>query len=198
MGCVEFPLVRPSGEIMTRSALRPTPIAASGWRMRPPTRKAALIVHIVAAGAWIGIDVMLAVLVFTALLTTDPGTAALCYQAMPLLVWPIIVAALTCLVSGIVLGLGTHHGLVRYWWVAVKLMLNIVLTVLIVVLLRPGLLEAAEYGRRLGDGLAGVDLNSLVFPPIVSSTALVVATILSVYKPWGRITRPNRVSPNGT
>lgn len=156
---------------MTRSALRPTPTTASGWRMRPPARKAALVVHIVAAGAWIGIDVMLAVLVFTALLTTDPGTAA----------------ALTCLVSGVVLGLGTHHGLVRYWWVAVKLTLNIVLTVLIVVLLRPGLLEAAEYARRLGDGLATVDLNSLVFPPIVSSTALVVATILSVYKPWGRI-----------
>ena len=172
---------------MTRSALRPTASAVSGWRMRPPTRKGALVVHIVAAGAWIGIDVMLAVMVFTALLTTDPGTAALCYQAMPLLVWPITTAAVTCLVSGVVLGVGTHHGLLRYWWVAVKLMLNIVLTALIVVLLRPGLQEAAEYGRRLGEGSTTVDLNSLVFPPIVSSIALVVATILAVYKPWGRI-----------
>ncbi len=172
-----------------RSPVSPqrAPRAVSGWRMRPPARKAALVVHIVAAGAWIGIDVMLAVLVFTALLTTDPGTAALCYQAMPLLIWPITAAALICLVSGVVLGLGTHHGLVRYWWVAVKLVLNIVLTVLIVVLLRPGLQEAAEYGLRLGDGPTTVDLNSLVFPPIVSSTALIVATILAVYKPWGRI-----------
>jgi uncharacterized membrane protein len=164
--------------------VRRAPSAVSGWRMRPPIRKAALVVHIVAAGAWIGIDVILAVLVFTALLTTDPGTAALCYQVMPLLIWPITTAALTCLVSGVVLGLGTHHGLVRYWWVAVKLVLNLVL---IVVLLRPGLQEAAEYGRRLGDETATVDLNTLIFPPIVSSTALVVATILAVYKPWGRI-----------
>ncbi len=169
-----------------------------GWRLRPKTRKAALVVHIVTAGAWIGIDVMLAVLVFTALLTSDPATAALCYQAMPLLIWPILTAALTCLASGVVLGLGTHHGLLRYWWVALKLALNIALTVLIVVLLQPGLQEAAEHGRRLAGGPVPVDLSDLIFPPVVSSTALVIATILAVYKPWGRIGGSSRTAGRPT
>jgi hypothetical protein len=158
------------------------------WRMRPRTRKGVLVAHIVSAGAWIGLDVMLGVLIFTPLLTTDRALAALCYQVLPLLLWPILVSGLTCLLTGVVLGAGTHHGLVRYWWVLVKLVLNVVLTLLVVVLLRPGLEEAAEVGRRLAAGAAAVaGLSNLVFPPIVSGTSLVVATMLAVYKPWGRV-----------
>ncbi len=162
------------------------------WRMRPRTRKGVLVAHIVAAGAWIGLDVMLGVLVFTPLLTSDAAVAALCYQVLPLLLWPILLSGLTCLVTGVVLGAGTHHGLVRYWWVLVKLVLNVVLTLLVLVLLRPGLDEAAAVGRQLATGAAvSADLSNLVFPPIVSGTSLVVATVLAVYKPWGRV-RPTR------
>jgi hypothetical protein len=158
------------------------------WRMRPRTRKAVLVAHIVAAGAWIGLDVMLGVLVFTPMLTSDVAVAALCYQVLPLLLWPILLSGLMCLVTGIVLGVGTHHGLVRYWWVLVKLVLNVVLTLLVLVLLRPGLDEAAESGRQLAaGGPAGADLSNLIFPPIVSGASLVVATMLAVYKPWGRV-----------
>jgi hypothetical protein len=162
------------------------------WRMRPRTRKGVLVAHIVAAGAWIGLDVMLGVLIFTPLLTSDTAVAALCYQVLPLLLWPILLSGLMCLVTGIVLGVGTHHGLVRYWWVLVKLILNVVLTLLVLVLLRPGLDEAAEAGRQLAAGRpAGVDMSNMVFPPIVSGVSLVVATVLAVYKPWGRV-RPTR------
>jgi hypothetical protein len=161
-------------------------------RMRPRTRKGVLVAHIVAAGAWIGLDVMLGVLVFTPLLTSDPTAAALCYQVMPLLFWPILVSGLTCLATGVVLGMGTHHGLVRHWWVLVKLTLNLVLTSLVVVLLGPGMADAAEAGRHLAaGGPVDIDLSNLVFPPIVSGTSLVVATVLAVYKPWGRV-RPTR------
>jgi hypothetical protein len=158
------------------------------WRMRPRTRKGVLVAHIVAAGAWIGLDVMLGVLVFTPLLTSDAALAALCYQAMPLLFWPILVSGLASLGTGVVLGLGTHHGVVRHWWVLVKLVLNVVLTSLVVVLLGPAMDDAAEAGRRLAAGdPVGPDPGNLVFPPIVSGTSLVVATVLAVYKPWGRV-----------
>jgi hypothetical protein len=156
--------------------------------MRPRTRKAVLVAHIVTAGAWIGLDVMLGVLVFTPLLTTDPATVALCYQAMPLLYRPILLSGLACLATGVVLGVGTHHGLVRHWWVLVKLAVNILLTSLVVVLLGPALSDAAELGRQLAAGAAvDVATSNLVFPPIVSGTSLVVATVLAVYKPWGRV-----------
>lgn len=148
-----------------------------------------LTVHIVGAGAWIGIDVVLGVLVFTAMLTTSTSTEALCYRALELFaVWPLLTAGLVTLLSGIVLGLGTGYGLLRYWWVAVKLALNVVLVALVAVALRPGLAEAARHGEALAAGRdSDVAVDTLVFPPVVSGMALVVATILAVYKPWGRI-----------
>jgi hypothetical protein len=114
------------------------------------TRKAVLVVHIASAGAWIGLDVVMATLVFTAMTSDDPSTQALCYQALELFaVWPMLAAGLVCLTTGLVLGLGTKFGLLRYWWVATKLVLNIVLATLVLVALRPEVYEAAELARRL-------------------------------------------------
>lgn len=42
------------------------------------------------------------------------------------------------------LGLGTKWGLVRYWWVAIKLALNAALVALVAFALRPGVTELAE------------------------------------------------------
>lgn len=48
----------------------------------------------------------------------------------------------------------------------------------------------AAYGRDLAAGTeAQSEISSLFFPPAVSLTALTVATVLSVVKPWGRIRR---------
>ena len=172
-----------------RGTDRPTvaPVAPLGRK----ARRAVLTVHILAAGAWIGIDVVLGVLVFTAMLTASADTEALCYRVVELFaVWPLLTAGLVTLVSGVVLGLGTNYGLVRYWWVAVKLALNIVLVGLVVFALRPGLAEAAAYGEQLAaGGSPTADVGNLVFPPVVSGIALTTATILSVFKPWGRIRR---------
>jgi hypothetical protein len=151
------------------------------------TRRALLVAHIVASGAWIGVDVVLGVLVLTAL-AADPAAAALCLQVLPLLFWPVLVAGLVSLVTGIALGLGTRYGLLRYWWVAVKLVINLVLVVLVAFVLRSGLDEAATHGAAGGPN-AAEGLDTLVFPPAVSITALVAATVLAVVKPWGRIRR---------
>ncbi|TDE15740.1 hypothetical protein [Jiangella asiatica] len=157
-------------------------------------RKAVLVVHILAAGAWVGIDVVMAVFVFTALASDSDQTVALSYQALEMFaVWPMTAAGMLCLASGMVLGLGSKYGLVRYWWVAVKLLLNVLLSTLVLVALRPGVQEAAEQGRRLAAGEAAtIQTSDLVFPPIVSPTLLVVAFLLSVYKPWGRLRKSTR------
>ncbi len=163
-----------------------------GMRLTAGGRKAWLATHIISAGAWIGIDVVLAVLVFTAMLTDDPALAAVCYQALRLFaVWPLLVAGLVCLGSGVMLGLGSRYGLVRYWWVAIKLVLNLAMVTLAVVSLRPGVGEAAAYGESLLAGLPGT-APDLVFPPIVSPACLLTAVLLSIYKPGGRIRRSGR------
>jgi len=163
-------------------------------RVTASQRKTLLLLHIAAGGVWLGLDVVVAVLVFTARGTSDPGTSAFCFRALELVaIWPMAVSALVSLVTGVLLGLGTKYGLLRYWWVLVKLVMNIVLFTLVVVLLRPGLHEAADYGRRVADGLpASFDSASLMFPPIVSTSALVFAMVLSVFKPWGRTRKVTR------
>ncbi|MFG2248284.1 hypothetical protein [Spirillospora sp. NPDC048823] len=159
------------------------------FRLGKKWRKATLIVHIVSAGAWIGIDVMVAVLVLTGRFGTTDAVRGLAYEALAtFVVWPMLTSGLVCLVTGIVLGLGTRWGLLRYWWVAVKLALNLTLCVLILVVLRPGMDEVGEYGRSLGTGVPEpLDVSGLFFPPAVSLTTLTLATVLAVAKPWGRI-----------
>ena len=163
---------------------------ARRWRLGSKTRKGVLVVHIASAGAWIGIDAAMGVLVITALFGGD-GTRALCYRALELFaVWPLIATGLLCLTSGVVLGLGTKWGLVRYWWVAIKLALNIILVALVPVALRPEVLDKAEQGRRfLAGEAASLAVGDLIFPPIVSPTLLLVAFVLAVFKPWGLIRR---------
>ena len=95
---------------------RPSPPTARArpWRLRARTRKTVLVLHIASAGVWLGIDVVIGVLVFTALLTGSNRTKALCYQALELFaVWPLLAAGLVCLVTGVLLGLGSKYGLVR-------------------------------------------------------------------------------------
>jgi len=160
--------------------------------------RAVLLVHIASAGTWLGIDVVLGVVVGTALLSGDGQEAAVALQSLGLFaVWPLLVAGLTCLASGLLLGVGTRYGLVRYWWVATKLVLNVVLVSLVLLALRPGVAEVVAAGRQaLADGTAPARFADLVFPPVVSTTVLLVAMALSVFKPWGRI-RTGPVSPRG-
>lgn len=176
----------------TRSVRSPRP-----WLPLPRTaRRIILVGHLVAAGSWIGIAVLVAVLVGTARLTSDDQLAGLAYRALGTFVaWPMAVSALVCLLTGLLLGLGTKYGLLRYWWVLVKLVLTGILLVLILVVLRPGLAEVATAGVGLENGAdRGIDLSFLVFPPAVSLVTLAGATVLAVFKPWGRIRSAKRVS----
>ncbi len=177
----------------TATSTRPVP-TASRWRLSGRTRKTILVTHIVAAGIWIGLDVAMAVLVFTAMSASDAQTESFTLQALQLVtVWPMFIAGLLSLVTGVLLGLGSKYGLVKYWWVLAKLVLNVVLCTLILLALRGGVDEAAEAGRAMAMGLS-VAWNSgdLIFPPIVSPTALIVAFVLSVFKPWGRVKKGAR------
>ncbi len=152
-------------------------------------RKAVLLVHVLSAAAWLGIDLALGILVVVSLSTSDVNTAGVAIQAIDIFaIWPMLGASVVCMISGVVLGVGSKYGLVRYWWVTTKLVLNVGMSLLIAFALRPGVAEAARIGERMMAGdPAAVIPSGLLYPVVVAPTLLLVAYVLSVFKPWGRI-----------
>jgi hypothetical protein len=172
----------------TVSPTRPT--TRRPWRLSASARKLTLTIHIISAIGWIGVDFVLFVFAFTGLTSDDPSTIAICYQAIEMFAVVLLVPlGLLSLATGLLLGWGSKYGILRYHWVLWKLILNLVLTTLVVVLLRPGVNEAAdlvtESPGTIPDQLEQARAN-LIFPPTVSITVLTFATVLAVYKPWGR------------
>lgn len=152
-------------------------------------RKAVLIAHILSGVGWIGVDLALLPLVITGLTTDDGETAAASYRAIGILVpWTVPALSLLIVITGVTLGLGTKWGLIRYWWVAVKLAISLLLTVLVFVALLPGVNALEVTSATTGDEVRATldDPTMFLYPPVVSCLLLVVSAILSVTRPWGR------------
>ncbi|GHH27782.1 hypothetical protein [Lentzea cavernae] len=154
------------------------------WPLAAGLRKTVLVTHVVSAGAWIGVDVAAAVLVAVGWARsgddrTDVYQALANYSVVPLLL-AALVAGLVCLLTGVLLGLSTKWGLVRFWWVAVKLVLNVVACAMLLFFLGP-ISELASGEQPLQD---------MWFVAFLATSALVLlgfAMVLSVFKPWGRV-----------
>jgi hypothetical protein len=162
------------------------------WRLTPATRKAVLVLHAVTGISWMGVDIALFVLLMTARTTDDPTLVVSGFNAIRIIV-PVAVPPLSLgiLVTGLILGLGTPWGLVRYWWVLVKLSLSLVMTVLVFLSLLPAInsipvLSVTPMSADAVRASLGFLPTQLMFPPIVSFLMLGVATILSIFKPWRR------------
>ncbi len=162
------------------------------WRLAPTWRKSLLVLHLVAGIGWMGLDVGLFLLLFTGLNTTDGALAAACYTAVAVIV-PVAVPVLSLgmLATGLLLGWGTTWGLLRYWWVFVKLVLALVLTALVFLSLVPGVSELpalliADPSAVVVRASLGSAPSQLMFPPVVSFLTLGFASVLAVFKPWGR------------
>ena len=163
----------------------------AGWRLSPGWRKATLLLHMLFGLGWMGADVVLGVLLVRARTTDDGAVAASSYLAVREFV-PLVVPTLSVgvAVSGLLLGWGTKWGVLRYWWVAVKLVLSAVMVVLVFLSLVPDVNNLAKAdGSMSADAVRdalGDAPTQLLFPPIVSFLMLGVAAVLSVYKPWRR------------
>lgn len=167
-------------------------------RLGTGARKAVLVVHILSVGAWIGTDILVGVMVVVGWFADDTGLRVTAYRALASFVlWPMLIAGVLCLLSGIVLGLASKWGLLRFGWVAVKLAINTILVILIVIALQPVMADVAAYGDALAAGreTSSEEISSLFYPPAVSLTALGFATVLAVFKPWGRVRRRRDTRP---
>ena len=153
-------------------------------RLGRSTRRVVLLIHLTASLGWFGADVVLGVLTVTAFVSDDPARVAACYTALHVFAVPVLlVLGLVSLASGLVLGLASRWGVVRTRWV---LVINLVLVALVPVLLQPRLTEVARQARQVDSGLVerlGRMPLDLLFPAFVSGTALLVASVLAIWKP---------------
>jgi hypothetical protein len=151
--------------------------------LTPAWRKAILTLHVVTAVGWLGTDFVMLTFGIAGLAGADP---AVVYPAVGLVGrWLFAPLSAVAWTVGVVNALLTPWGLLRHRWVLVKLLLTTLMLCLVVLLLWPNLSQAAT----LGAALPQADRVNLVVAPSVSSTLLVIATVLSTYKPWGRLRR---------
>ncbi|GAB07166.1 hypothetical protein GII30_03800 [Gordonia amarae] len=164
-------------------------------RLSRKARRGVLIVHIVSSVGWIGVNLAMLALAVTAVTSDSGATVSASIMAITVIVPPVVPAlAAVTLASGVVLGLGTSWGVVTYWWVAVKLAISVILTVLVAVLLTPNALtiDVPDPVGTGGDVRGAVAVTDFLFPPVVSTVALLVATWLSVVKPGGKVGRGSK------
>ncbi|MFI7212809.1 hypothetical protein [Micromonospora maritima] len=150
-------------------------------RLSPTGRKALLTAHLVTSLGWLGADLGLLALGVAGLRGADPEVV---YPAAALLVtWLFAPLSVAVWLVGVASALLTPWGLLRWRWVLVKFALTTVLLGLVLLLLTPRI-------RHLGALAGAADAHlrvDLVVPPAVSTTLLLVATVLSTWKPWGRL-----------
>ncbi|GAA1416406.1 membrane protein [Streptomyces thermospinosisporus] len=154
-------------------------------------RRSFLVVHVVAAAGWLGLTLGLLALGITATTTGGPAMTEAALRAMKLFAdWLLLPLALLTLISGLVLALGTSWGLARHRWVYTKFWLTLGTTTATAFALRPGVNTAVA---AVAAGQPLPDAGDVLFGPVVSLSAYVFMTVISVLKPWGPTRRGRRL-----
>lgn len=157
-------------------------------------RRWALTAHVVTSVGWLGAVAAFLALAVAGLMVQDPATVRGAYIGADLLTGAVIVPlCLASLITGLVQSLGTHWGLLRHWWVAIKLVLTVAATGLLLLHTQPieHLGELAAAGATFGTDTAPMQMQLLV-DAVAALVVLVGATALAVFKPRGFIRRPTR------
>ena len=155
--------------------------------MTAALRKFVLTTHVTSSVGWLGSVAAFLALSIAGLSSLDAESVRAAYIAMHLITWYVIVPlAFAAFITGIIEGLGTPWGLFRHYWVATKLVLTMLATVILLVHTRP--IDRVA-GVALQTALANADLRQVRMQLVGDASAalfvLVVTTTLSVFKPWG-------------
>lgn len=150
-------------------------------------RKFVLTTHVISSVGWLGAVAGFLALAVAGAASTDAQMIPAAYLAMDLTYWYVIVpSGLASLLTGLISSLGTEWGLFRHYWVLVKLLLTIPLTILLLVHTQPVDTMAGAAVQRT---LSGADLGGLRIQLAAYAAAallvLLLATTLSVYRPRG-------------
>ena len=161
-------------------------------KLSRPARRTVLVVHVTVSASWLGLSLGLLALGATAASTGSAVTVEASVRAMKLFADRLLLpVAFLTLLSGLLLSLGTKWGLARYRWVYTKFWLTLATTTATVFALRPGV-NSAVTAVAAGGPLP--DADDVLFGPVVSLSAYVFMTAISVLKPWGKTRRGSKRS----
>jgi hypothetical protein len=154
--------------------------------LAPRTRKLALITHVGASVGWLGAVLSSLVLAVIGLASHDSTLVRAIYLTLQTIGWYVLIPlSLASLLTGLVQALGTHWGLLRHYWVLVKLLMNLFATGVLLLYMQTlgGLADAARIASPSGASQLGNP------SPVLHSAGAVVllisALMLSVFKPRG-------------
>jgi len=153
------------------------------WQPMPPRlRKIVLTAHVATSVGWLGAVLAYLALDITAVTGREIQTVRAAYVAMELVIWLAIVPlALASVLIGIVNALGTPWGLLRHYWVLLKLLLTILATIV--------LLQEAQVVSALAETADSVadprDLPGTLLHSGGGLFVLLVIAVLAIFKPRG-------------
>ena len=155
----------------------------------PGIRKLGLTAHISFSVGWFGAVVGFLILAISGLISQRPQMVTANYLTMELIGWFVIVPfCLGALLTGILQSLGTDWGLLKHYWIVVKLILTLVATFVLFLHMQPISYLADIASKK---ELSYLEFRSVRIQLIADACAalfvLLVATTISVYKPWGKI-----------
>jgi hypothetical protein len=148
-------------------------------------RKLALTAHVTSSVGWLGAVAAFLALAVVGLTSQDAQTVRGAYLVMEPAAWFVLVPmAFASLLTGLVMALGTTWGLFRHYWVVFKLLINVFATMILLMYMETFRLMAGVAADPSAD-LSVVRNLSPVLHAALATLALLVATVLAVYKPRG-------------
>lgn len=150
--------------------------------LTPRLRKFVLTAHVLSSLGWIGAVAAYLALVVAALASQDDQTIRSAFVGMELIYFVLVPLALTALITGVVQSLGTTWGLLRHYWVVLKLLLTVFATG--VLLLHWGTVGSLA-DRAASDSGHLPDAGGELFHAGIGQLVLLVTAVLGVYKPRG-------------
>lgn len=154
-------------------------------RFAPALRRFTLTTHVASSVGWAGAVFAFAAIAAIGLSSQDERTVRGAYLVMAPAAWFVLVPlAHASLVTGIALSLGTPWGLIRHYWVVIKLAITVFATAILLIYMG----TFRQMARVAGDPvveLALVRNPSPLVHAILALILLLVATALAIYKPFG-------------
>jgi hypothetical protein len=151
-------------------------------------RKFALTVHVIVSVGWAGAIAAFLALAVAGLISLDIQLARASYLAMDLTYRMVVIPlGLASLGTGLASSLASEWGLLRHYWVLAKLGLSIPAAILMLVHMQPvGRMAGAAVATTLSSSdLSGLRMQLVMYAG-TASLVLLVATVLSTYKPRGK------------